>query len=161
MIKATLFQFKPGRIWGSSLPDSADDVERIAAEGIQVVISLETSYALPDFSEANIDHHKFSFTDFGVPSDDLVTSVIAVVHDALKENRPVLVHCLAGCGRTGTILALIEIYLYGERDGDKAIDKVREHRSCAIETNEQEEVIRRHASNPLESLMDLKIGSEK
>jgi atypical dual specificity phosphatase len=96
-----------------------------------------------------------------VPSDDLVTRVITVVHDALKENRPVLVHCLAGCGRTGTILALIDIYLYGERDGDTAIANVREHRPCAIETKEQEEVIRRHASNPLTSLIDLEIGSEK
>ena len=96
-----------------------------------------------------------------MPSDDLVTRVITVVHDALKDNRPVLVHCLAGCGRTGSILALIEIYLYGERDGDKAIARVREHRPCAIETKEQEEVIRRHASNPLERLKGFELGYEK
>ncbi|MHA1903412.1 MAG: protein-tyrosine phosphatase family protein [Candidatus Thorarchaeota archaeon] len=148
-------------MWGSSLPYSEDDLEEIVAKGIQVVISLETSYALPDFSKVNINHHKFSFTDFGVPSDDLVTRVITVIHDALKDNKPVLVHCLAGCGRTGTILALIEIYLYGERDGDKAISKVREHRSCAIETKGQEEVIRRHASNPLASLIGFEVGNEK
>jgi hypothetical protein len=51
------------------------------------------------------------------------------------------------------MLALAEIYLYGEQDGQTAINKVRSIRPCAIETDGQEALIIEHARNPLKRLL--------
>ena len=51
------------------------------------------------------------------------------------------------------MLALAEIYLYGERNGKRAIQKVRDARPCAIETLPQEQIIHRHAANPISELL--------
>jgi atypical dual specificity phosphatase len=149
-----LFEYKAGTIWGSSHPFLREDIEEMKARGIKVVISLETNYSFPDFTEFGIDHHEIAVSDFGVPSDATIMKFIRILRKALSEGKPVLIHCLAGCGRTGTMLALVEIYLYGERNGDRAIQMVRKARPCAIETLPQEQVIHRHATNPISELFD-------
>ena len=148
-----LYEYKAGVLWGSSLPSTRMDAEEIKANGIKVVISLETDYPFPDFAEFGIEHHKIPVSDFGAPTKGAVIEFIEILREAKSEEKPVLVHCYAGCGRTGTMLALAEIYLYGERRGSQAIRRVRNIRSCAIETIPQEQAIHRHAKNPLPELV--------
>ena len=148
-----LYEFKAGVLWGSSLPSTRNDVEEMNANGIKVVISLETDYPFPDFAELDIAHYEIPVCDFGAPTEAAVIKFIEILRKSLSEGKPVLVHCYAGCGRTGTMLALAEIYLYGERRGSQAIRKVRKVRSCAIETLPQEQAIHRHAENPLPELV--------
>jgi atypical dual specificity phosphatase len=148
-----LYEYKAGVLWGASLPSTRRDIEEIEANGIKVVISLETDYPFPDFAEFGIEHHEIPVSDFGAPTEDAVVQFIEILKRAQSKGKPVLVHCYAGCGRTGTILALAEIYLYGERNGNHAIRKVRKVRSCAIETVSQEQAIRYHAKNPISKLL--------
>jgi atypical dual specificity phosphatase len=148
-----LYEYKAGILWGSSLPYTRKDVEEIAAEGIKLVISLETDYPLPNFAEFGVEHYELPISDFEAPSKESVIKFITILRKALSEGKPVLIHCFAGCGRTGTMLALAEIYLFGERKGARAIRKVREVRPCAIETLPQEQAIRNHARNPLSELV--------
>ena len=78
--------------------------------------------------------------DMGVPEfDDLVSSV-DFIHERLVNNEPVMVHCLAGLGRTGTILACYLIK-YGKMSSDDAITKIRKQRSGSIQSYSQEEII--------------------
>jgi atypical dual specificity phosphatase len=148
-----LYEFKSGTLWGSSFPYTRKDAEEIAAKGIKVVISLETDYPLPDFGEFDIEHYELPVSDFGAPSNEVVVKFINILRNAQSAGTPVLIHCLAGCGRTGTMLALAEIYLYGEQKGNRAIRKVRRVRSCAIETVSQKQAILKHAKNPLSELV--------
>ncbi len=147
-----IFEHRTGELWGSSLPETSDDLKQIADAGIKVVISLESRFGFPDFSEFDLEHHQISIPDFDIPSEQNVREFVDIVKTALSQGKSVLVHCLAGCGRTGTMLAIAEVYIYGQTKGRDAIDFVRKNRSCAIETSGQEESIKAHAANPLHGL---------
>ena len=57
----------------------------------------------------------------------------------LIEGKNIVIHCMGGKGRSGTIVAILLIE-FGE-DNKKAIEIVREKRKGAIETEEQEKFI--------------------
>jgi atypical dual specificity phosphatase len=120
--------------------------------GIKVVVSLESRFGFPDFPDFDLEHHQISIPDFDIPSEQNVRDFVNIVKAALSQEKPLLVHCLAGCGRTGTMLAIAEVYLYGQNKGRDAIDSVRKNRPCAIETSGQVESIEAHAANPLQGL---------
>ncbi len=78
--------------------------------------------------------------DGGVPEPEQVRRFCRVVRRAEREGRRVYAHCLAGCGRTGTMIACYLVYRH-RLDADMAIARVREIRSCSIETDGQEEAV--------------------
>lgn len=48
--------------------------------------------------------HRLSIKDFDIPSIQLMKQILGVMDRALKEDRPVYLHCLGGIGRTGTVV---------------------------------------------------------
>src|SRR5689334_837119 len=77
--------------------------------------------------------------DFTAPTLHQVEQTITLIHFYLGKNMPVAVHCIAGLGRTGTIIAC---YLVGEgKSAEEAITTVRRWRPGSIETLDQEAVI--------------------
>ena len=147
-----LFEYKRGELWGAALPRTEDDINELVDAGIDYIISFEERFGLPKFEDYGIEHHNIVIQDFSIPSEDNVVDFIRTLDRALKNGKSILIHCLGGCGRTGTMLALAEIYLYGEHDGLAAMNKVRSVRPCAIETDGQEASILEHARNPLKKL---------
>jgi len=77
--------------------------------------------------------------DFTAPTLKQVEQALTMIHFYLEKNMPVAVHCIAGLGRTGTILAC---YLVREAmSAGEAITAIRRWRPGSIETLDQEAVI--------------------
>ncbi len=137
----------PDKLAGSAMPGRSltpldayilADLNDLYNYGIRCLLSLRNMPA--SFSglcdEAGIKWLSFPIPDFGIPSDMAAFSgTIQRSLQYLKEDMPLCVHCYAGIGRTGIVLASI-IGLYCSVDGEEAIEKVRDNRS-AIETRDQ------------------------
>ncbi len=88
-----------------------------------------------DLARAGIAHLSFAIRDFGTPSTALWPPVSLRLRGLLNDGQRVLIHCLGGCGRTGT-LALRLMIETGE-DPDTALNRLRAARPCAVETRAQ------------------------
>jgi len=87
------------------------------------------------FESAGIAFLCLPIPDGGAPSPEQATAFVRFVNDQRSAQRPVAVHCEAGIGRTGTMLAL---YLIAQGDNAQvAIHRIREAEKSAVETPRQ------------------------
>ena len=123
-----------------SYPESEDAFTLLWRVGIRALINL-TEEPLPEeiLTKVSILTEHIPVVDFTAPTLKQVEQALATIHFYLEKNMPVAVHCIAGLGRTGTVLAC---YLVGEgKSADEAITFIRRWRPGSIETLEQENVI--------------------
>jgi len=119
---------------------SVYDFEFLKENGLEAIVSL-TEYPL---SEILIEEFGFSVKhipvrDFQPPTMEQVEDFVVFAKNARSEGKKLVVHCDAGIGRTGTILACYLVSKgYSAAD---AIEEVRTKRPGSIETIEQEEVV--------------------
>jgi atypical dual specificity phosphatase len=115
-------------------------------EGIELVISLTESALRRDWlSDAGLFALHVPVEDMGAPSQDQILEVLSAIDKAHERKMGVAVHCLAGRGRTGTVLACY--YVGKGMTADQAIDHIRNLRPGSIETSEQEEAVAAFARN--------------
>jgi cell division cycle 14 len=75
-----------------------------ASKGVTAVVRLNdaSTYEASEFINAGLSHHDLYFADCTVPSNATVLKFIEICE---KEKGLVAVHCQAGLGRTGTLIA--------------------------------------------------------
>ena len=73
------------------------------------------------------------------PTLEQVTEACTIIADGMSRGKKVLVHCNAGIGRTGAILACFLVYNGAEPD--EAVGEVRDQRPMSLETREQVEMV--------------------
>jgi atypical dual specificity phosphatase len=116
------------------------DLEFLRTQGIEVIISLlESPINLAEYRQAGFEAHHFPVDDFTAPEMDQIVEACTVIETALAQGKKVLVHCNAGIGRTGTLLAAFLVHRGG--NPEEAVRRVRRERPLSLETSEQVEAV--------------------
>jgi atypical dual specificity phosphatase len=128
------------RLAGVSYPRSEDAIALLHNIGVWALLSLSQETVPTDLlRKYQMQRKHLPMADFTAPTLEQVEQALTIIDDFLADGLPVAVHCGAGLGRTGTILAC---YLVSQGSSAKdAIELVRMKRPGSIETTEQEAVI--------------------
>jgi len=121
---------------GSGMPTSREEVDWIKENGIKAILTL-TEDPLPSKWLDNIDYLHIPTVNGSAPDMEDIEHATDFIDKNLKNNRSAMVHCAAGKGRTGTILAAY-FMKYKGMDVRNAIEKVREVRPGSVENGSQE-----------------------
>ena len=121
-------------------PDSPADLEWLRGQGIQVLLSLtEDPPPRSWVNDAGLLLFHVPVEDMEAPTQEQLERCVSAINRALDKEMGVAVHCGAGLGRTGTILAA---YLVSKgHTAQNAITRVRRLRPGSIETDEQAEAV--------------------
>jgi atypical dual specificity phosphatase len=135
----------PPRLAALACPQSGDDLRWLRRNGIDVLISL-TEDPLPRnwLNEAGLLAVSVPVPDMSPPSDRQLDHILGTIRKANSSGMGVALHCAAGFGRTGTVLAAY--FVDRGMSARDALRKVRELRPGSVETAEQEQAIERYAS---------------
>ena len=127
------FWIVEGKLAGGPYP-LLDELGLLYRQGFRVLVPLEARGDIPELENMGYQVHPIQVKDFTAPAISQLEEFNYVVKEAA--GLPVLVHCLGGYGRTGTMLAA---YLIKERgfSAEQAISFVRSRRPGAVEVEEQ------------------------
>jgi atypical dual specificity phosphatase len=122
----------------------AEDYKNLQRQGLGAIVSL-TEEKISDGAGCGLRYLHLPITDMQPPTLGDVERFIQFVRQMEIENHAIGVHCQAGLGRTGTILAC---YLINAGYGPtKAIEEIRRVRPGSIETQGQLQIVLDYAKS--------------
>ena len=132
-----------GKLAGSAIPTSKDEIKWLHEQGVKSIVTIREEPLDEDWT-TDMNYLHILSDDMGVPTFDDLKNSVDFIHQRIENNEPVMVHCLAGLGRTGTLLACYLIK-YEKMTAEDAIQLVREKRHGSIQSFVQEELIFQYA----------------
>jgi atypical dual specificity phosphatase len=131
---------------GGALDAHHDDLQILHSAGIRGVVSLLN---LPSdesvYREAGFSFLCLPVPDGGAPTFEQAARFVRFVTENQTLSQAVAVHCEAGLGRTGTMLA---VYLISTgKTAAEAIEMIRSVEKSAVETERQIQFLENYASS--------------
>jgi atypical dual specificity phosphatase len=121
-------------------PDSVEELQWLRQQGIEILISLTEDPPRRQWvNEAGLMLVHVPVVDMEPPSQDDLVKSVEVIKRAHERQMGVAVHCGAGLGRTGVVLACY--FVTKDMSAKNAIARVRRLRPGSIETAGQEEAV--------------------
>jgi len=125
-------------------PDSLDQFQWLRKQEIEILISLtEDPPPRSWVNEAGLMLVHVPVVDMEAPTQDQLDKCVSTILRANAAGMGVAVHCGAGLGRTGVIVACY--FVAKEMSAKNAVARVRRLRPGSIETEEQEEAVNEFA----------------
>ncbi len=117
------------------------DLDALEEQGIGAIVSLTERFPDELIGERRFATLHLPIEDMTPPEMEQIAQFVTFVDRQTDLGSAVGVHCMAGLGRTGTMIAC---YLVTRgRNAQDAIDEVRRARPGSIQTEPQEQAIRR------------------
>ncbi len=131
-----------GKICGMAKPKKANHIKWLEKNNVGLVVTLTGKGNLPGsfFKNTRIEKLFIPIKDFGIPTYEQVDLFIDKASKVILSGKAVAIHCAAGIGRTGTMLACWLVAKENMNPND-AINFVRHKRPGSIETKEQEKFV--------------------
>ncbi len=125
-------------------PEELDEFTWLREQGIQLLIALSEDPPRRDYAnDAGLLVLHVPVEDMHPPSEKQIDLCISAIHKAHAQEMAIGIHCTAGLGRTGVMVAC---YLVHQGMSAKnAIARVRRLRPGSIETDEQADAIAAYA----------------
>jgi atypical dual specificity phosphatase len=134
-----------GHVVACAYPRGDDDLAALSERGVSVVVNLhERAHVPAQVARFQLTEVHIPVKDFTAPSAEQLEQGVRAIHRAIARGERVAVHCGAGLGRTGTLLAcyLVDSGL----SADAAIEQVRALRPGSVETAAQAEAVATYAA---------------
>ncbi|MBO3769754.1 MAG: dual specificity protein phosphatase family protein [Thermoproteota archaeon] len=137
-------------IAASPIAKSIEDVESWKKAGVKAIAILAEPHEVARYwgslnnylnvlNNKGLEYVYSPIRDFQAPELNQLKKLIEWIESKVEANKPVLVHCRAGIGRTGTIIAAYLVKKgYEAKD---AITTVRKFIPLALEVDEQVSVV--------------------
>src|SRR5262245_49621429 len=125
----------PGRLAGMAYPHAGAGRE-LAERGVRALLCLTDTRPSPEFADAGLVVGHEPIQDFTAPDAATLSRCVDFVLTRWKQGQAVAVHCVAGMGRTGTVLAACLVATGMEAKA--AIERIRAERPGSVETEGQE-----------------------
>lgn len=135
----------PDQLLACSYPRRRRLRQALHAHGVATVINLHIRpHPRPHRESSGIRELHLPVPDFAAPTPEQLNEGVLAIRAAIDRGERVAVHCGAGLGRTGTLVAcfLVSTGL----DPAAAIAEVRRLRPGSIETRGQEQAVHRFAA---------------
>ncbi len=117
-------------------PSGADEFAWLRGQGIEVLLSLTEDRPRRDWiEEANLLVYHEPMEDMEPPAQEQIDRCVSAIVRANERKMGVAVHCGAGLGRTGVIIAAY--FVTRGLNAANAIARIRRLRPGSIETDEQ------------------------
>jgi len=124
----------PGLLAAGEWPGS--HLDWLAGQNISLVINLTDR----EYHDKRFRVHCIPVPDGAAPGDGQIRQLCRLVQREVDAGRTVYVHCMGGCGRTGTMMACYLVYRH-RLDPMEAIQRLRDVRPCSVETAEQADAV--------------------
>ena len=138
----------PGLLAGMARPgllgEEEDDLAALAGAGIGYLVSLtEEPFPPAKLRAFGIDGRHFPIADMGIPALGPTAHLCRSIQRWMASGSRVAVHCHAGLGRTGTVLAATLVWL--GQNADDALSGVRAVQPMYVQTLAQRNFVHRFA----------------
>ncbi|MFW5876814.1 MAG: ATP-binding cassette domain-containing protein [Myxococcota bacterium] len=136
----------PGKLAGMGKPgllgDEQTDLEAVASAGVEVLVSLTTQPIGSDrLQPFGMRGRHFPIPDMGAPAVAAAARLCRDVERSLDRGAAVALHCHAGLGRTGTMLA--SYLVWSGATPEEAVRTVRQACAQYIQSDAQLKFLRR------------------